>query len=364
MSNDTFRPGPLGMATFVVTIALYALCLITVAMRTWTRIQTRTYALDDGLMVVALAAFTSCCVFTCLAVFSGLGTIDAHLETWNKVATVKYIVFFQITYAWSLPFIKSSICLTMLKIITDKPLRVVIWVCLVASVASAMVGFVAVVALCQPLAYYWNTSIDGGWCASTQIITGISYLISIMAIVTDWTCALIPCFVVWNLQMRSRLKASVCAVLALGIIASAATVIRLPYLRFYNIAEDYDYHVCNIVLWSIVECSLGILAGSLPSLRSLLKSWIDKSSKGDSYRKNGGSYPLQGGSSTKKFRGESIKMSYMTPRGRGNTTTITSTCKQGDRTWMELDDDSSQKHIIHQTMHVSVDVSESKSFNG
>lgn len=40
--------------------------------------------------------------------------------------------------------------------------------------------------------------------------------------------------------MRSRLKASVCAVLALGIIASAATVIRLPYLRFYNVVENYD----------------------------------------------------------------------------------------------------------------------------
>lgn len=102
-----------------------------------------------------------------------------------------------------------------------------------------VVGFIAVVALCQPLAYYWDTSIQGGWCASSKIITAISYLISVLAIVTDWTCALVPCFVVWKLQMKSRLKASVCGVLALGIIASTATVIRLPYLRFYNIPTDY-----------------------------------------------------------------------------------------------------------------------------
>lgn len=102
-----------------------------------------------------------------------------------------------------------------------------------------MVGFVAVVALCQPLPYYWDKTIEGGWCASTSIITRISYLISVMAVITDWTCSLVPCFVVWNLQMKSRLKISVCAVLALGIVASAATVIRLPYLRYYNIVTNY-----------------------------------------------------------------------------------------------------------------------------
>lgn len=106
-----------------------------------------------------------------------------------------------------------------------------------------MIGFIGVVALCQPLAYYWDTSIKGGWCASAQIITGISYLISVMAIITDWTCSLVPCYVVWKLQMRSRLKVSVCAVLALGIIASAATVVRLPYLQYYNVPTDY-YCTC------------------------------------------------------------------------------------------------------------------------
>lgn len=112
-------------------------------------------------MVIALGVFTACCIFTCMAVYTGLGTVDAGLEAWNMTSTIKAsankafhflscriptyadawnlqnIIFFQITYAWSLPFIKSSICLTMLRIITDKPLRIVIWVSMVASIASA-----------------------------------------------------------------------------------------------------------------------------------------------------------------------------------------------------------------------------------
>jgi hypothetical protein len=67
----------------------------------------------------------------------------------------------------------------------------------------------------------------------------LSYLVSVMSLITDWTCSLLPCFVVWNLQMKSRLKASVCGVLALGMVASAATIVRLPYLKYYNIPTNY-----------------------------------------------------------------------------------------------------------------------------
>lgn len=39
----------------------------------------------------------------------------------------QYVFMFHITYVWSLPFIKSSICLTMLRIITQKAYRTILW---------------------------------------------------------------------------------------------------------------------------------------------------------------------------------------------------------------------------------------------
>ncbi|KAJ0270384.1 hypothetical protein CBS470a_013528 [Colletotrichum nupharicola] len=90
----------------------------------------------------------------------------------------------------------------------------------------------------RPVSYTWDKSLDGSF-APTNIITSISYLISVMAIITDWTCAIVPTVVVCGLQIKSRVKASVCAVLALGAIASAATIIRLPYLQYYNVVDDY-----------------------------------------------------------------------------------------------------------------------------
>lgn len=89
VENWIWQPDELGMTTLVVTTLLNILCILVVTMRLWTRLQTGTYALDDALMVIALGVFTSCCVFTCVGVYAGLGTVDARLEAWNQSTTTK-----------------------------------------------------------------------------------------------------------------------------------------------------------------------------------------------------------------------------------------------------------------------------------
>ncbi|KAF0323353.1 cation-transporting atpase 4 [Colletotrichum asianum] len=344
--NWITQPDPIGVATLGVTICLGAISLIVVILRVWARQNTGALGLDDYLMIVGLGIFLACCTFTSIAVYAGMGTKDARLEEWNSVAGMKWLVFFQITYAWSLPFIKASICFTVFRITYRNRYRVILWTAMIASILSTTIGFIAVVAVCRPVSYTWDKSLDGS-CAPTNIITSISYLISVMAIITDWTCAIVPTVVVCGLQMKSRVKASVCAVLALGAIASAATIIRLPYLQYYNVVDDYLHNIANIVLWSIFECGIGIIAGSLPSLRRLLKFWLDKSSKG-SYNSTGLN-PLHGDSGYQGSNG--VKLNNLS--GRAMTV---SNCQTGNRdNWVQLDDDdNSQKHIIMKTQEVSV----------
>lgn len=103
---------------------------------------------------------------------------------------------------------------------------------------SAMIAFVAIMLICQPIQYSWDKSLTGT-CASLQIVTGVSYLVSTLAIITDLACCIVPCVVVWNLQMKRRVKISVCVVLALGMCASAATVARFLHLKYYSTPTDY-----------------------------------------------------------------------------------------------------------------------------
>ena len=113
---------------------------------------------------------------------------------------------------------------------------------------------------------------------------------------TDWACAIIPCFIVAGLQMSRRRKISVIAILGLGVSASVATCVRMPYLKYYDVVKYPDEIACTclpylkitnadkgldhlavISITSNVECCLGIIACSLPPLRKLFRFYYGSS---------------------------------------------------------------------------------------
>lgn len=49
--------------------------------------------------------------------------------------------------------------------------------------------------------------------------------------------------------------------------ASVASVIRTVYTDAYSSEDNYLYNTGKIVLWTVVECGLGIIAGCLPMIK-------------------------------------------------------------------------------------------------
>ncbi|KAF7534513.1 hypothetical protein G7054_g6185 [Neopestalotiopsis clavispora] len=364
----------LGMACLGITILLTIVSILAVSLRMFARIEAGATGIDDWLMVIATGLFTTDSIFACLDVYASLGSHDARedLTDWNKSAVVMYLILWQIAYAWCLPFIKCSICFSLFRITSELKYRLLLWAVMVLATVSAMVGFIAVVITCQPMAKNWDPVIQAdtniGYCMTGNIVQNLSYYVSASSIVTDWACAIIPCFIVWNLQMKRKLKISVAAILALGAVASVTTIVRLPYLSAYTAPTDAYYQIANIVIWSEIECGVGIIAGSLPALRRFVKSILDKSSKGGSYDPRSGSgmgTQTIGGGKGRSHTGKmsrSVKMSNLSRNG--NNTVIEAGSKGGKNhnngNWIELEDDSeSQKHIITQTNEISVSVEES-----
>lgn len=54
-----------------------------------------------------------------------------------------------------------------------------------------------------------------------------------------------PWFIVARLQMSRRKKVSVMIILGLGILASIATCVRMPYLKYYDTAAYPDNLLCG-----------------------------------------------------------------------------------------------------------------------
>ncbi|KAG9499498.1 hypothetical protein J7337_007954 [Fusarium musae] len=101
-------------------------------------------------------------------------------------------------------------------------------------------------------------------------------------------------------------------------------------------------NVGNITLWSVFESGAGIIAGSLPSLRRLLKNWVHFDSSHDQSLGQTGPFT---GQATSIVTGKATASST----GRRNKSLLTSSKAEGP--WEQLDDASSSRKI-----YVTVDM--------
>jgi hypothetical protein len=135
-------------------------------------------------------------------------------------------MLYQLFYVASTVPIKSAICVALLRITNIRTHRIILYSIIVLSLIAAITTDVAVLAQCRPIAATWNPAL--GKCAPSSVITGVSYFISASAIVTDWACAILPVFILWDVQMKLRIKASVAVVLALGVVYASDSNHRRP----------------------------------------------------------------------------------------------------------------------------------------
>lgn len=75
----------------------------------------------------------------------------------------------------------------------------------------------------------------------------ISYLGTSIQVVTDWTCAITPFFIVRDLQMQRRVKISVICVLGLGVFASFAAMMRIVFYQYVDTRNYPDDELCKAI---------------------------------------------------------------------------------------------------------------------
>ncbi|KAI0485080.1 hypothetical protein GGR56DRAFT_669574 [Xylariaceae sp. FL0804] len=267
---------PTGLAAAILAMAFFffVLSILTVAGRTMVRLREGCFGVDDGLMLAGLALFMVVCGLASYDACIGLGSRDEKLNEHMAREGRKYIVLWQIFYVLALCCIKAAIGTTLLRIAVRRAHRALVWALVAVTCATSLAALVGVLATCRPVAASWDWDAWEGACGSARVISGLGYLVSASSVVTDWACAVLPVVILWRTQMPARMKVSTGLVLGLGAIASISTIIRLPYLRFYSEPDNYLFHIGYVVLWSIIECGIGLIAGSLPMLRRLFRRWL------------------------------------------------------------------------------------------
>ncbi|OLN95218.1 hypothetical protein CCHL11_08126 [Colletotrichum chlorophyti] len=243
LANDLepLTPKGLGPAVEHVAIIFCIICVVIVSLRIYVRAgisgaSTRLWGLEDLLAVVATLIFIPAVVFAVYAAHYGVGSHDADIPSQlYLIRAVEYQTIWEVLYFTSSTIIKCAIGFTCIRL--DRRRRVVILMGLNMSVmvVVAILALIFVFANCTPFAATWNPSL--GTCQKQISLQTVSYIVSAIQMVTDWACATIPFFIVAGLQMTRRKKVSVICILGLGVFASIATCVRMPYLKYYDTAK-------------------------------------------------------------------------------------------------------------------------------
>jgi hypothetical protein len=124
----------------------------------------------------------------------------------------------ELGYVSCTTFLKISIGFFLLRVCVKKFQKIIIWVVVSIVTAYSTYYFFIVIFQCRPISYFWNRFDRQyeGKCVSNNMVSGSTYAHSALSVWADWTLAVLPISLVWDLDMNTRTKISVALILALG----------------------------------------------------------------------------------------------------------------------------------------------------
>ncbi|GIJ89206.1 hypothetical protein Asppvi_008136 [Aspergillus pseudoviridinutans] len=281
-------------AIVTATSVFLALSLVTVGLRCFVRARiVRAFGLDDWTMVAAMALNLGFAICTLVGCSYGMGqkTEDILLHPGYYRRALLCWWLGQVFYIITCVVAKMSIIISLLRITIDRAHILILYAAMGLTLAVGLLFFFFTIFECKPVDYFWNRFTKPGSCIDTDILIAIAYTYSVGAAVADFTIGILPIFIIWSLRMNARTKMAIAGILGIGCIASAAVIVRIPFIHSYK-DPDFFYATYQISIWSNVEAGLGITAGSLTTLRPLVRFLRDGSSASRSHQRQPSSFPL------------------------------------------------------------------------
>ncbi|KFA70258.1 hypothetical protein S40285_07899 [Stachybotrys chlorohalonatus IBT 40285] len=229
----------------------------------------RNFGVDDWCMVLAIISFTL--FVTCALVGVHYGT-GRHLDDLELPDIQKAMKFWWLCYIWyctTMIASKVSIGCFLIRLTVR---RIDIWIIygvMAITVLSGVVFFFVTLLQCRPIYYFWDKS-QSGSCIDIEVIIALTYMYSAFNVICDFTFALLPIGLIWSLNMDKKTKLALVPIMLMACVASAAIVVRFSYVKdFAN--PDFLWATLDIAIWSTTEQGLAITAGSLATLRPLIR---------------------------------------------------------------------------------------------
>ncbi|KAI0141128.1 hypothetical protein F4776DRAFT_676996 [Hypoxylon sp. NC0597] len=268
--DTTKTGGPLVVSTLFGIIAFIS-C---VARAYSVKARSDSFRLQELYLFTALLlTFTSLGIQWACVVRGGTGRHITDVEPLDTVLTLKLIIPFEALYAVTMMLVKWSILLFYHRVLGAN--RSFFQWFARANMAIVFLWMVSVFLeaflLCRPLAYNWDTSIEG-----TCVDRNIMYVIGgAVNMATDFVVLLMPVPIIWNLKMPTSQRLALLATFSLGLFITAISIIRLKSLMEISFI-DPTWTLPMAIFWTVLEPELAILVANFPFLRLYLSKLLPK----------------------------------------------------------------------------------------
>ncbi|KAK0624311.1 hypothetical protein B0T14DRAFT_428371 [Immersiella caudata] len=260
-----------------VCSVLLALCLVPFIARFYTRTRpVMRLGWDDFFIAVGFALVIT--DFTLLQFEMALQPGPISIPTVTHAVKLAYLAI--PIWVAAMTSIKISVVLTLLRIPVNR-----IWTFSLYFIAALQVtyfigNFAFSFAQCRPLAAVWDPVLAADptshclGASATRITSNVS---SGVNTATDLALSLAPMVVLWKLRRPMRERILVCALMAVGLLASASSLVKAVIIQEWGNPDVDGWALAeSIATWTVVEQELAVIAACSPSLKGPLQRFLGK----------------------------------------------------------------------------------------
>ncbi|KKY16107.1 putative polytopic membrane protein [Diplodia seriata] len=259
-----------------VAITLLVISWIVVCLRCGVRLfLVKAFGVDDWLMLCCQIIYTIWGICLLLGAKAGMGHHMASLTPENIVLALKFFYACGGLYTFTTMLVKIAVGVFLLRVIVNPVQKYVIWGTLAVSSGYGVFMVVGSLLQCNPPAKFWNPSLEGS-CSNKTGGVWTGYLHAAISASVDFILAGIPFFMLRHSNLGWKKRVAIYLIMSLGSFAAITTLIRVRTIDDLSKSGDYLYNLKGIIVWSWVEPGVGIIAGSMATLRPLVRVVFEK----------------------------------------------------------------------------------------
>ncbi|KAF2669659.1 hypothetical protein BT63DRAFT_455645 [Microthyrium microscopicum] len=277
----------------LISVFLGVAC-IAVTLRMCSRIMiTKSFGWDDTTLLITLAFFTVYCA-TSLWASSIVSELNSLTRSQLNDA-VNAVILIEVFYILTMLMLKISLGIFFLRVTIQPACRKTIYAAMTLSTAYGVPYLFYTIFQCGyfPSAISFFQMKLAGQCVSKLSLLIMNYTHAATSTLTDVTFFILPFFMLRPSQIKTKDKIIVGFILALAAVGGIVSMIRFKFLA--NLAEPgyaFFAQVHSVMVWSCIEPGLGIIAGSLATLRPLVRHMSSSfNSRNESINSAGWSWP-------------------------------------------------------------------------